>query len=135
MNLVFPKYLNKTNETIKSTGNAAIPEGTSIQWQIKGENTEEVNLITTDTTIQFLAQLKAEFDQLYEEGSHKRRMMSVSLHDRIGGTPAVVNVVNQFIEYAKSHSGVVFMRKDEIANMVKNAPNTPIDNSEIQYNN
>ena len=87
------------------------------------------------STDQFLAQLKAEFDQLYEEGAHKRRMMSVSLHDRIGGTPSVVHVVDKFIQYAKKHKDVVFMRKDEIAKMVKNDPNTPIDNAEFKYNN
>lgn len=83
---------------------------------------------------QFLFQLKTEFNQLYKEGSSKRRMMSVSLHDRIGGTPAIINVVNQFIEYAKQHEGVVFMRKDDIAKMVINDPNTPIDNAEIKFN-
>ncbi len=83
---------------------------------------------------QHLAQLKMEFDQLYAEGATKRRMMSVSMHDRIGGAPAVVNAVDQFIEYAKQHEGVVFMRKDDIANMIKNDPNTPIDNSEIEFN-
>lgn len=83
---------------------------------------------------QFLAQLKAEFDQLYEEGASQRRMMSVSLHDRIGGAPSIVKVVDEFIEYAKKHKGVVFMRKDAIAKMVKEDPNTPIDNSEIKYN-
>ncbi|QTD38897.1 polysaccharide deacetylase family protein [Polaribacter batillariae] len=84
---------------------------------------------------QHLAQLKMEFDQLYKEGATKRRMMSISMHDRIGGTPAVVNAVDQFIQYAKKHKGVVFMRKDEIANMVKNDPNTPEDNSEFKFNN
>ncbi|WP_242205949.1 polysaccharide deacetylase family protein [Aestuariivivens insulae] len=83
---------------------------------------------------QFLSQLKAEFDQLYAEGAAQRRMMSVSLHDRIGGAPSVVNVVDQFIAYAKSHQGVVFMRKDDIAKMVKDDPDTPIDNSEMKYN-
>lgn len=83
---------------------------------------------------QFLAQLKTEFNQLYQEGATKRRMMSISLHDRIGGGPAIVNVVDQFIQYAKQHEGVVFMRKDEIAKMIKDDPNTPIDNSEINYN-
>ncbi|WP_200974816.1 polysaccharide deacetylase family protein [Echinicola sp. 20G] len=83
---------------------------------------------------QFLAQLKAEFDQLYVEGASQRRMMSVSLHDRIGGTPAVVHVVDEFIQYAKSHEGVVFMRKDDIAELVKNDPHTPVDNSEREFN-
>jgi len=84
---------------------------------------------------QFLAQLKLEFDQLYAEGTTKRRMMSVSLHDRIGGSPAIVKVMDEFITYAKSKPGVVFMRKDAIAKMVQNDPNTPIDNSEAKYNN
>lgn len=83
---------------------------------------------------QFLAQLKAEFDQLYSEGANKRRMMSISLHDRIGGTPAVVKIMDDFIKYAKEHSGVTFMRKDDIAKLIKEDPKTPIDNSEEQYN-
>ncbi|QLE03153.1 polysaccharide deacetylase family protein [Galbibacter sp. BG1] len=83
---------------------------------------------------QFLAQLKTEFDQLYAEGAHRRRMMSISLHDRIGGAPAIVKVVDQFIEYAKKHKGVVFMRKDEVAKMVVNDPKTPVDNAEHQFN-
>lgn len=84
---------------------------------------------------QFLAQLKLEFDQLYEEGSTKRRMMSVSLHDRIGGSPAIVKVMDEFITYAKSKQGVVFMRKDDIAKLVQNDPKTPIINAESKFNN
>lgn len=84
---------------------------------------------------QFLAQLKFEFDQLYAEGAEKRRMMSVSLHDRIGGTPAMVHAVEEFIRYAKERKGVVFMTKIDIARMVLNDPATPSDNSEAIYNN
>ena len=83
---------------------------------------------------QFLAQLKMEFDQLYSEGASKRRMMSVSLHDRIGGTPAMVNVLDQFLTYVKSKHGVVFMRKMDIAKLIQHDPNTPIDNAEARYN-
>jgi peptidoglycan/xylan/chitin deacetylase (PgdA/CDA1 family) len=35
----------------------------------------------------FLEQIKLDFDQLYEEAGRRRRMMSVSAHDRISGTP------------------------------------------------
>lgn len=83
---------------------------------------------------QFLEQLKAEFNQLYNEGKNKRRMMSVSLHDRIGGTPAMVQVIGEFIEYAQRHTGVVFMRKDEIAHLIKDDPHTPVDYSELKFN-
>ncbi|BCA95530.1 hypothetical protein TUM19329_18910 [Legionella antarctica] len=84
---------------------------------------------------QFLNQLKLEFDRLYAEGATKRRMMVISLHDRIGGTPAMVEAMDQFIQYAKQHKDVVFMRKDDIAKIVLNEGNPLIDNSESKYNN
>jgi hypothetical protein len=40
--------------------------------------------------------LKDEFDQLYEEGAYKRRMMVVSLHDRISGHASRVRVLDRF---------------------------------------
>lgn len=63
-----------------------------------------------------------EFDQLYEEAGTRRRQMSISAHDRIGGTPGVVKALSEFLKYASSHKGVWFARKDEIA---KSALQTP----------
>lgn len=83
---------------------------------------------------QFQEQLRMEFDQLYAEGSKRRRMMSVSLHDRIGGTPAVVRAVDKFLTHAKKKKNVVFMRKDDIAKLVVDDPKTPKDESEAAYN-
>jgi peptidoglycan/xylan/chitin deacetylase (PgdA/CDA1 family) len=76
---------------------------------------------------QFLTQLKLEFDHLYVEGKSNRRMMSISLHDRMGGTPAMVEVMDQFLQYAKQKEGVVFMRKDDIAKLIKDDPKTLIE--------
>jgi hypothetical protein len=39
---------------------------------------------------QFLEQITLDFDQLYDEAGRRRRMMSVSAHDRISGTPQMV---------------------------------------------
>ncbi len=39
----YPNYTKKRNETIKNTGNAIIPEGTTITWNI---NTQQTDLIT-----------------------------------------------------------------------------------------
>ena len=83
---------------------------------------------------QFYEQLKLEFDRLYAEGASRRRMMSVALHDRIGGTPAVVSAVDRFIRYAKTHPRVAFMRKDQIADIVLNEKDPLIDNSEAKWN-
>ena len=63
----------------------------------------------------FERELKDGFDQLYEEAAHRRRMMSISLHDRIGGRPHRVRAIGRFLEYALAQPGVVVLRKDEIA--------------------
>ena len=73
---------------------------------------------------QFLEQIKLDFDQLYEEGLNRRRMMSISAHDRISGAPAMVRVWDEFLKYAKSHPGVAFMRKDDIAKYIRASPLT-----------
>ena len=71
--------------------------------------------------------LKDEFDQLYEEGAVRRRMMLVGFHDRINGHPSRVRVLDRFFTYAKSHEDVWFARKDEIAKWVlEHRSETPI---------
>jgi peptidoglycan/xylan/chitin deacetylase (PgdA/CDA1 family) len=62
--------------------------------------------------------LKDEFDQPYEEGAKRRRMMVVSLHDRISGHANRVRSLDRFLTYAKNKDGVWFARKDEIAHWV-----------------
>ncbi|MEA1649775.1 polysaccharide deacetylase family protein [Nitrospirillum sp. BR 11164] len=76
------------------------------------------------TPNQFLEQVTLDFDQLYEEAGHRRRMMSISAHDRISGTPQMVRVWDKFLTYAKSHPGVAFLRKDEIARFAAGSPLT-----------
>jgi peptidoglycan/xylan/chitin deacetylase (PgdA/CDA1 family) len=62
--------------------------------------------------------LKDEFDQLYQEGANRRRMMVISLHDRISGHAARVRALDRFLTYAKSKQDIWFARKDEIARWV-----------------
>jgi len=66
---------------------------------------------------QFVSQVKMEFDQLYAESENQRRQMSISFHDRIGGTPQMVKAAGDIIKYIQQHAGVSFKRKDEIARM------------------
>ena len=75
-----------------------------------------------------------ESDRLYAEGAKQRRMMVISLHDRIGGTPATVQAMDQFLQYAKQHQGVAFMRKDEIAKMMMQEKDPLVDDAEINFN-
>ncbi|WP_395828751.1 hypothetical protein [Archangium violaceum] len=73
----------------------------------------------------FGRELKDEFDVLYAEAATRRRMMSISTHDRIAGRPSRVKVLEEFITYAQKQPGVVFMRKDEIARFALESPLTP----------
>ena len=50
----------------------------------------EARYFSTDA---YAGDLKREFDVLYEEGERRRRMMSVSAHDRIAGRPARMRVL------------------------------------------
>jgi len=72
----------------------------------------------------FLEQIKLDFDQLYEEAGQRRRMMSVSAHDRISGTPQMCRAWGEFLRYAKNKRGVAFLRKDEIARYALQSPLT-----------
>ena len=76
------------------------------------------------STAMYADDLKAEFDALYAEAGTRRRMMSVRAHDRIAGRPSRARVLEEFIIYAQSHSGVTFMRKDEIAHFALESPLT-----------
>src|SRR5260370_5526922 len=71
--------------------------------------------------------LRDEFDQLYEEGAHRRRMMVVSLHDRISGHAGRVRALDRFLAYAKGKEDVWFARQDEIARyLLANRAGTPV---------
>jgi len=60
-------------------------------------------------------QLRDEFEQLYEEGADRRRMMSISLHDRISGHASRVRVLDRFLIWARRRTDVWWARRDEIA--------------------
>jgi len=51
-------------------------------------------------------------------------MMSVSAHDRIAGRPSRTKILEEFIVYAQSNPGIVFMRKDQIARFALSSPLT-----------
>jgi peptidoglycan/xylan/chitin deacetylase (PgdA/CDA1 family) len=84
------------------------------------------------TGAQFASELKYEFDQLYAEAATRRRMMSVSAHDRIAGRPARTRAMEEFIIYAQKQPGVVFLPKDQIARFALESSDTPREGSLMQ---
>ncbi|KQC30626.1 DUF4175 family protein [Flagellimonas eckloniae] len=53
MRLNYPKYTQRTSEVIKGTGNAVIPEGTQVAWNIKGKFVDAIEIAANDTLIAF----------------------------------------------------------------------------------
>ena len=49
MVLEYPSYINKQDETLKSTGSTTIPEGTKVTWNVNTRSTNEVVLYSKDT--------------------------------------------------------------------------------------
>ena len=79
---------------------------------------------------QYASELRNEFEMLYSEADNRRRMMSISAHDRISGRPARAKVLEEFIIYAQRRPGVVFLRKDEIARFALASAITPREEEE-----
>jgi peptidoglycan/xylan/chitin deacetylase (PgdA/CDA1 family) len=71
----------------------------------------------------FAADLKLEFDALYAEAEHKRRMMVVTLHDAVARANRV-KVFEDFIAYAQRQRGVWFARSDELAKWALQSPDS-----------
>lgn len=61
MLLDYPSYTGKTDEILKSSGNATVPEGTQVRWSVKTKNTDLVNLHTKDSIYGF-TQEEQQFD-------------------------------------------------------------------------
>jgi hypothetical protein len=84
------------------------------------------------TNADYLQDVKDDFDVLYAEAVSRRRMMSLSTHDRISGIPGRVKLIEEFVKYVQKQKGVVFMRKDEIARWALSASNVPHESGNIQ---
>jgi len=69
----------------------------------------------------FLDNMKRSFDRLYAESATRRRMFVVTMHDRLV-RPEHAETMEQFLRYAMAKSGVAFMKKIDIANYIRKAP-------------
>ncbi|HET8838562.1 MAG TPA: DUF4175 family protein [Flavobacteriaceae bacterium] len=53
MELDYPAYTGKTDETINGTGNATVPVGTTVLWKLKTRATDDVTLQVHDSLMNF----------------------------------------------------------------------------------
>lgn len=53
MELDYPSYLNRPSEVVTGTGNATVPEGTRIRWNIEGTSVDTIKMTAADTSFVF----------------------------------------------------------------------------------
>jgi peptidoglycan/xylan/chitin deacetylase (PgdA/CDA1 family) len=69
----------------------------------------------------FLDMMKRSFDRLYKEAGTRRRMMAITVHDRLL-RPEHVETLEEVLRYMQQKKGVAFMKKIDIANYIVKAP-------------
>jgi allantoinase len=62
-----------------------------------------------------LETLKACFEELYAESATNGRIMNFGMHPHVMGQPHRAGALREFVDYAKSHDGVWFASREEIA--------------------
>ncbi|WP_299838071.1 allantoinase PuuE [uncultured Paracoccus sp.] len=68
------------------------------------------------TGVEFFDYLRDSFDVLYAEGAAGApKMMSIGLHCRLAGRPGRAKAIQQFLDHARSHEGVWFASRLDIA--------------------
>lgn len=80
--LTYPSYLNKKNETVSNIGDMQIPQGTKIQWVFHTKNTDQIFLNFTDTLVDISKSSEDEF-------SFSKRMMQ--------SMPYSIKTMNHFL--------------------------------------
>ncbi|MBP2833833.1 hypothetical protein J8281_16680 [Aquimarina sp. U1-2] len=53
MNLDYPAYTKKRDERLQGSGNAVIPEGTKVTWNVRTKNTDRVEIRAKDSLYKF----------------------------------------------------------------------------------
>jgi len=77
-------------------------------------------------------QLTDEFLELYAESQTQRRMMTISIHDNIGGAPAFIRAYRKFLQDIVAKPNVWFARKDWLGTWAMlNGPHYACDSTDF----
>lgn len=64
--LIFPAYLNRSQETVNNMGELTIPEGTTVEWNFSTKNVDEIRIDPGNETLKQLEN-KAQFRKRYKQ--------------------------------------------------------------------
>lgn len=95
LQLDYPGYTGKKDETIKNNGNLMVPEGTQIKWLFNTQNTDVLSLVFSDTSYQLEQGLPNTFS-LNKQLVHNEKYAVITSNDLVKSNDSIeyrINVV------------------------------------------
>ncbi len=88
VDLSYPDYLKKENETLSNTGNIRVPEGTRIGWKFSTKNAERLYMSFADSTFKLEATSSEKFN--YQRKASINQTYSVAaINSIVGGKDTI----------------------------------------------
>ena len=94
--LTYPNYLNKKNETVANMGDMQIPQGTKLQWVFHTKNTDQIYLNFTDTLVDISKSADDEFSfskRMMQSTSYSIKTMNHFLKQNPDSVNYAINVI------------------------------------------
>jgi hypothetical protein len=94
--LTYPAYLNKKNETVSNVGDMQLPQGTKMQWVFRTKNTDNIFLNFSDTLVDISRSSEDEFafsKRMMQSTSYSIKTMNHFLKQNPDSVNYTINVV------------------------------------------
>jgi len=94
--LTYPAYLNKKNETVSNVGDMQLPQGTKMQWVFHTKNTDNIFLNFADTLVDIYRSSEDEFTfskRMMQSTSYSIKTMNHFLKQNPDSVNYTINVV------------------------------------------
>lgn len=94
--LTYPAYLNKKNETVSNVGDMQLPQGTKMQWVFHTKNTDNIYLNFADTLVDISRSSEDEFSfskRMMQSTSYSIKTMNHFLKQNPDSVNYTINVV------------------------------------------
>ncbi len=94
--LTYPAYLNKKNETVSNVGDMQLPQGTKMQWVFHTKNTDNIYLNFSDTLVDISRSSEDEFSfskRMMQSTSYSIKTMNHFLKQNPDSVNYTINVV------------------------------------------
>ena len=127
MELYYPKYTGKKVEILNSSGNATIPEGTTVVWRLFTKNTENVDLKSKDSIYSFVFPEDAEHGRL---GNTEQFILSKRIYSKFDYS---ITTSNEALKEYENLSFTLDVIKDEYPDIDMESKKDSTDSQKVYF--